>query len=153
MQRHTDRFLQAVCFLNERFADFCTCIGDYKACTGSCAKNSLACGALRHSLFIITMKAVLYNTLRHGSRSPFALGRRSHIGAMRSGSCSDNDEPATVHTCTMWVEQCARCGRNPHLVALRPRARPGATVCGRPRSYKICAPRSTVHANQTSSAS
>ena len=36
----------------------------------------------------------------------------------------------TVHTCTMRVEQCARCGRNPHLVSLRPRARLGATVCG-----------------------
>ena len=32
LQRHTDRFLQAVCFLNGHFADFCTCIGDYKAC-------------------------------------------------------------------------------------------------------------------------
>ena len=32
---------------------------------------------------IITMKAVIYNTLRHDSRSPFALGRRSHIGALR----------------------------------------------------------------------
>ena len=36
------------------------------------------------SSVIITMKAVLYNTLRHGSRSPFALGRRSHIGALRN---------------------------------------------------------------------
>ena len=74
------------------FASLCACGRSVVSVCGSCSVRELVglwspClvgGDTFQSLsVIITIKAVIYNTLRHDSRSPFALGRRSHIGALR----------------------------------------------------------------------
>ena len=78
--------------IDEPFASLCACGRSVVSVCGSCSvielvglwSPCLVGGDTFQSLsVIITIKAVTYNTLRQDSRSPFALGRRSHIGALR----------------------------------------------------------------------
>ena len=41
------------------------------------------------------------------------VGAKKALCATRSGSCSDKDEPATVHTCTMRVEKVCKVREEP----------------------------------------
>ena len=75
------------------FASMCACDRFVVFVCGSRSVRELVClwspclvggDTLQSSSVIITMKAVIYNTLRHGGRSPSALGCRSHKGALRN---------------------------------------------------------------------
>ena len=83
-----------------------------------------------------------------------ALQRLSHCGlsAQPSGhfcvthsqSCSNDDEPAAGHACTLRAQQCARRGRSPHLVQRRHRT-PGRDAHARTERLDITeSQRSTV---------
>ena len=89
--------------------------------------------------------------LQHNS----ALQRLSHCGlsAQPSGhfcvthsqSCSNDDEPAAGHACTLRAQQCARRGRSPHLVQRRHRT-PGRDAHARTERLDINkSQRSTVN--------
>ena len=79
--------------IDEPFASMCACDRFVVFVCGSRSVRELVClwspclvggDTLQSSSVIITIKMVLYNTLRHGSRSPSALGRRSQEGALRN---------------------------------------------------------------------
>ena len=70
----------------------------------------------------MTITTVVYGTTRHTAAAlsvQIINGAVRHFMPRMQQSCSDDDEPAAGHACSLRREQRARRGRNPHLVERR----------------------------------